>query len=122
MAITYDWNFDPLEVTYSSASLDNVVTTVHWQYHAETEGTSSLGVSGSFIERSIGTVGLGPVASADFVAYASLTEDLVKGWVTASISTGHPDKTQTVSDLQYNISSSISQQLDPPLGNKEKPW
>ena len=53
MAITYDWNFDPLEVTYSSASLDNVVSVVHWQYQAETEGTSSLGVSGSFFGRSI---------------------------------------------------------------------
>ena len=34
MAFTYTWNFDPLEVTYSSASLDNVVTTVHWKYQA----------------------------------------------------------------------------------------
>ncbi len=117
MAITYNWNFDPLEVEYSSASLDNVVTTVHWQYHAETEGTSSLGVSGSFVEGSIGTVGLGPVASADFVAYASLTEDLVKGWVTASL--GEEELTR----IHEGVSGSLMVQLTPAGGtNLARPW
>ena len=117
MAFTYTWNFDPLEVQYSSASLDNVVTTVHWQYHAETEGTSSLGVSGSFVERSIGTVSLDPVASADFVAYASLTEDLVEGWVTASL--GEDGTT----NIHTSVSNSIAIQLNPTRGtNLARPW
>ena len=117
MAFTYTWNFDPLEVTYSSASLANVVTTVHWQYQAETEGTSSLGVSGSFVERSIGTVGLDPVASADFVAYASLTEDLVKGWVTASMGE------EQVTQVHEGVSSSLMVQLNPATGtNLDRPW
>ena len=117
MAFTYTWNFDPLEVTYSSASLDNVVTTVHWQYQAATEGTSSLGVSGSFVERSIGTVGLDPVASADFVAYASLTEDLVEGWVTASLGE------ETVTQLREGVSGSLASQLNPTTGtNLARPW
>ena len=117
MAITYDWNFDPLEVTYSSASLDNVVTTVHWQYQAETVGTSSLGVSGSFFGRSIGTVTLDPVASADFVAYASLTEDLVEGWVTASLGEDQ------VTEIHTNLSNSIADQLNPTSGtNLGSPW
>ena len=116
MAFTYTWNFDPLEVTYSSASLDNVVSTVHWQYQAETEGTSSLGVSGSFYGRSIGTVSLDPVASADFVAYASLTEDLVKGWVTASMGE------EEVTNLRAAISRSLTSQLNPTTGTQAKPW
>ena len=117
MAFTYTWNFDPLEVTYSSASLDNVVTTVHWQYQAETEGTSSLGVSGSFVGRSIGTVSLDPVASADFVAYASLTEDLVEGWVTASM--GEDEVTQ----IHEGVSGSLMSQLNPTTGtNLDRPW
>ena len=116
MAFTYIWNFDPLEVTYSSASLDNVVTTVHWQYQAETEGTSSLGVSGSFVERSIGTVGLDPVASADFVAYASLTEDLVTGWVTASMGE------EGITNMHEGVSSSVASQLNPTTGTQAKPW
>ena len=117
MAFTYTWNFDPLEVTYSSASLDNVVNIVHWQYHAETEGTSSLGVSGSFVARNIGTVGLDPVASADFVAYASLTEAIVEGWVTASM--GEDEVTQ----LREGVSGSLVTQLNPTTGtNLGRPW
>ena len=117
MAFTYTWNFDPLEVQYSSASLDNVVTYVHWQYRAETEGTSSLGVSGSFIQGSIGTVSLGPVASADFVAYASLTEDVVKGWVTASM--GEDEVTR----VHEGVSGSLMAQLNPTTGtNLDRPW
>jgi hypothetical protein len=101
MAFTYRWNFNPLEVTYSSASMDNVVTTVHWQYHGETEGTSSLGVSGSFTSTNIGTVTLDPVASADFVAYGDLTEALVTGWVTGSMGDDR------VTEIQTGVSKQI---------------
>ena len=116
MAITYRWNFDPLEVEFSSASLANVVKIVHWQYHAETEGTSSLGVSGSFIARNIGTVSLDPVASADFVAYGDLTEALVTGWVTGSMGDDR------VTEIQTNVSKSLAAQLNPPTGTKDQPW
>ena len=114
MAITYRWNFDPLEVEYSSASLANVVKIVHWQYHAETEGTSSIGGvpsrSGSFYASSIGTVNTGPVASSDFVAYASLTEAIVLGWVTASLGD------DTITEIQTGVSKSLEAQLNPPTG------
>ena len=53
MAVTYTWNFNPIAVEYSSASLANVVTNVHWQYTGTVEGTSSLGVSGSFTSTNI---------------------------------------------------------------------
>ena len=116
MAFTYRWNFDPLEVTYSSASLANVISIVHWQYHAETEGTSSLGVSGSFNARNIGTVNLDPVASADFVAYDDLTEAIVTGWVTGSMGD------ERVTQIQTSVSRSLESQLNPPTGNKASPW
>ena len=116
MAITYNWNFDPLEVEYSSASLANVVKTVHWQYTADTVDTSSLGVSGSFQGRNIGTVNLDPVASADFTAYESLTEALVTGWVTASLGDDQ------VTGIKASVSGSLRDQLNPPTGPKTKPW
>ena len=117
MAITYNWNFDPLEVTYSSASLANVVRIVHWQYHAETEGTSSLGVSGSFTATNIGTETLSTVASADFTAYESLTEAQVTAWVTASMGE------DAVTELQTNVSRSLEGQLNPVGGtNVARPW
>ena len=116
MAFTYRWNFDPLEVTYSSASMANVVNVVHWQYHAETEGTSSLGVSGSFYSNIIGTQALDPVASADFVAYDDLTEAIVTGWVTGSMGDDR------VTEIQTNVSKSLADQLNPPTGTKDQPW
>ena len=120
MAFTYRWNFDTLEVTYSSASLDNVVTQVHWQYQAETEDTSSLGVSGSFGTSNIGVVTTEPVASADFVAYASLTEAIVTGWVTASLFDEHGD--DYITTMQTKISGSIAESLHPVEGSKAIPW
>ena len=116
MAFTYRWNFDPLEVTYSSASLANVVNVVHWQYYAETEGTSSLGVSGSFTSSNIGTETLSSVASADFVAYGDLTEAIVTGWVTGSMGDDR------VTEIQTNVSKSLAAQLNPPTGTKDQPW
>ena len=116
MAITYKWNFDPLDVHYSSASLANVVTNVHWQYSATTEGTSSLGQSGSFVRRNIGVISLDPVASADFVAYDDLTEAIVTGWVTGSMGD------ERVTQIQTSVSRSLETQLNPPTGNKASPW
>ena len=116
MAFSYRWNFDPLEVEYSSASLANVVSVVHWQYHAETVGTSSLGVSGSFTATNIGTEALSSVASADFVAYGDLTEAIVTGWVTGSMGDDR------VTEIQTNVSRSLVDQLAPPTGTKSNPW
>ena len=118
MAITYKWNFDPLDVQYSSASLTNVVTNVHWQYSATTEGTSSLGQSGSFVRRNIGVISLDPVASADFTAYGSLTEAQVTGWVTASLGD------ERVTEMQTGVSKSLATQLNPPTGQVPSgvPW
>ena len=116
MAITYNWNFDPLEVTYSSASLANVVNIVHWQYRGEIEATSSLGVSGSFTAQNIGTVCLDSIDSADFVAYDELTEAIVTGWVTGSMGDDR------VTEIQTNVSRSLVDQLAPPTGTKPNPW
>ena len=116
MAITYTWNFNPMEVEYSSASLANVVTRVHWQYYGEIEGTSSLGVSGSFREQNIGVVGTDPVASADFIAYESLTEAQVTGWVTACLGD------EEVTRIQTSVSKSLAQRLTPDTGTKLQPW
>ena len=117
MAFTYRWNFDPLEVTYSSASLDNVVGTVHWQFYGTTEGTSSLGKSGSFQGSNIGTVNTTSVASADFVAYGSLTEAIVEGWVTASLGDDE------VATIKASVSNSLADQLAPSSGtNLGSPW
>jgi len=116
MSITYTWTFDPLNVTYESASLQNVVNNVHWQVSATTEATSSLGVSGSWYARNIGTQGLGPADSASFTDYDSLTRDQVFGWLTESMGQEQYDNIIT------NLSSSLYNQLNPTAGIMSPPW
>ncbi len=67
MAITYTWNFDSLDVHYSSASLANVVRIVHWRLQGEAEGTSSLGVSGSFRGERGGVAYLQPATGSSYM-------------------------------------------------------
>jgi len=116
MSITYAWTFNQLDVTYESASLQNVVHNVHWQVSATTEATSSLGVSGSWDARSIGTQGLGPADSASFTEYDNLTHDQVFGWVTESMGQEQYDSIIT------NLSSSLYNQLNPTTGRMNPPW
>ena len=116
MAISYSWSIGGLDVQYTSASLSDVVTTIHWKYSGKLETTSSIGVSGSFGGDCNGKVGLGSVAPSGFVAYGSLTEPLVLGWVTASL--GNTNVTQ----MQTDISKSIAGQIVPNEGTKEQPW
>lgn len=116
MSITYAWTFNPLDVTYESASLQNVVHNVHWQVSATTEATSSLGVSGSWNARNIGTQQLGAADSASFTDYDSLTHDQVFGWVTESMGQEQYDSIIT------NLSSSLYNQLNPTTGRMNPPW
>ena len=55
--ISYDWNFNPLEVVYNEDVLQNVVHTVHWQYIATHPSAS---------QQAIGTVSLEAPISASF--------------------------------------------------------
>ena len=108
----YTWNFNPLKVTYDSASLSNVVTSVSWQYSGTHEGTSSLGVTGSFQGERGGVVYLAPAPSAGYIEYDDLTHAQVLGWVTASLGG------QTVADITSSVSGAIAIALNPTTGVK----
>ena len=122
MAITFDWDIGNISVRHSSASLSNIVTTIGWVYRGMAEDTSSLGESGRFITAAdSGRVVLdiddnASVASEDFVAYESLTRDLVLGWVTASLGDTF------VTNIQARVSGSITEQFNPTEGYKDNPW
>ena len=69
---------------------DGGVTVAHWRVTK---------VDGDYSASSYGTVGLTPDATADdFVAYDSLTEDVVLGWVQAEV-----DQTEVEAGLTANI-------------------
>ena len=69
MAVTYTWTIPTVERNLA----DGGVTIAHWRCSA---------VDGDYSASSYGTVGFTPDASAsDFIAYDSLTEANVIGWV-----------------------------------------
>ena len=109
MAINYSWDFPNIEVQYVSNSLSDVVTQLRWQYTGEIGG-------GEYHDSEVGILKFGPVASASFVAYESLTKELVTGWVTASLGD------QYVTELETKISGSIFDMMNPAAGDKPAPW
>ena len=91
MAITYDWHFPQLQVQYTSNSLADVVTELRWVYTGEVGG-------GEYHDGRVGILKVGPVAAASFVAYESLTKDLVTAWVTASLGDEYVTELETKID------------------------
>jgi hypothetical protein len=83
---------------------DGGVTVAHWRV---TE------VDGDFSASSYGTCGFTPDASADdFVAYDSLTEEVVMGWVHAEV-----DQSSTEAALTANIEAQKN-----PVSADGMPW
>ena len=83
---------------------DGGVTVAHWRV---TE------VDGDFSASSYGTVGFIPDADADdFVAYDSLTEEVVMGWVHAEV-----DQSATEAALTANIEAQKN-----PVSADGMPW
>ena len=83
---------------------DGGVTVAHWRVEE---------VDGDYSASSYGTVGFTPDASADdFVAYDSLTEEVVLGWVHAAV-----DK----DGIEAGLTADIAEQKAPVTGDG-KPW
>jgi hypothetical protein len=87
---------------------DGGVTVAHWRVtEEETVGEDT------FTASAYGTVGFTPDASADdFVAYDSLTEEVVMGWVHADV-----DKDATEAALTANIEGQKN-----PVSADGMPW
>lgn len=113
MSITYTWTFNPLRVTYESASLQNIVTKVHWQ-------VTAVEASGSWKSRNIGTQSIGSADSASFTAYDSLTHDQIFGWTTSSM--GQERYDQIITRLSASIAESILVSENPTSGKMNPPW
>jgi len=92
MAATFTWTIANLERNSS----DGGVTVAHWRCD---------GVDGDSSSSAYGTVGFTPDATAEgFVAFESLTEETVLGWVQAEVSQ---------EDTEASIQSKIDEMANP---------
>ena len=109
MAATFNWSIATCERNMA----DGGVTVVHWRCDAsETVGTGDDAVTHS--ASSYGTQGLTPDPSdSSFVAYDSLTEATVKGWIWAA----DVDQTAIETSLQAQID-----ELKTPTTGTGVPW
>lgn len=109
--ITYNWEFNPLEVVYNKEGMVDVIRLVHWEYTA-----TATTDSGTIEEKLIGTVGLPSPILGSFIPFTDVTKEMVTGWVVTQLGT------KKVEDIQKKLSSSIAYQLSPIVGLVSPPW
>ena len=101
---TFNWSIANTERYLDTGG----IFVVHWRVTAE----ETVG-DDTFTASSYGTVGFTPDADADdFVAYDSLTEEVVMGWVHAEV-----DQSATEAALTANIEAQKN-----PVSADGKPW
>jgi hypothetical protein len=116
--LVYNWNFNPLTCYTHHDGLDDVVTTVHWQYSAQ---SGSLNDSGSFvptyIAQSIGTESFTfDPSGSTFIPFNELTKDIVLGWITGSMGDDR------IAQMSSSLEQQIIDQITPKIVNLSPPW
>jgi len=98
MAITYTWTVKDMSVLQSPS--ENFVVSAHWMCSG-TDGTRTAEIDGfvKFTE----------VSSATFVAYASLTQSVVLGWVNVELGTNG------ITSAQSCVEGQINSMITPPV-------
>lgn len=109
MAITYNWNFSPLEIVYNEDVMVDVIDIVHWQYSA-TDSESGTSV------QSIGTIKLPTPAPETFIPFANVTKAEVTTWVETAMGA------EAVQSMQTNLANQIDTILHPMRGTVSPPW
>tara|TARA_R110000824_G_scaffold131718_1_gene293964 strand:- start:312 stop:641 length:330 start_codon:yes stop_codon:yes gene_type:complete len=108
MAITYSWDFSALDAYPTSEGQADVVYNIHWTLN----GDDGEGHTGSVY----GTVKCTYTEGDPFVPFASLTKSEVEGWTTTNLGS------ETVSELEGNIATQISEQVTPTTEALPPPW
>jgi hypothetical protein len=104
MAITYNWNFSPLESYPTASGQTDVVFLVHWQ---------AYGSTGSYQRSLIGTQPVTYDSGSAFVPFGELTYQIVYDWVSSSMD---------MSKVEENIAQQIKNQINPPVLIQQAPW
>jgi hypothetical protein len=109
MAITYTWNFNPLESYPTASGETDVVFRVHWQLYGST---------GSYQGSSIGVQNIAPYesGSSTFIPFEDLTYEIVYNWMTASIGI------EQMNLYTASVAQQIENQINPPVLVQQAPW
>lgn len=112
MANTYAWTINKLDVHPTEESLSNVVYNVHWSYTATSDQADPEGKACS--ATSISTQVVGTPDSNSYIAFDSLKESDVVGWLEAS--------DLDVDALKANLDAQIVELITPTSVAKDIPW
>ncbi len=107
MAITYNWNFNPLEAYPTASGETNVVFNVHWQLY---------GLTGSYQGSVIGVQPVTYETGSLFIPFNDLTYDIVYNWMTSSMGTA------SMQNYEANVAQQIENQINPPVLVEQAPW
>jgi hypothetical protein len=107
MAITYNWNFNPLEAYPTASGETNVVFNVHWQLYGSTGPYQGSVIGTQPVTYEIGSV---------FTPFNELTYDIVYNWMTASMGL------EQMQAYEANVAQQIQNQINPPVLVEQAPW
>ena len=91
----YTWEISALECKVKEGDLDNVIYTIHWRYKAS-KVVQELEVTAD----TYGSLALSTPEAVSFVPYADVTEEIVIGWLEASLEV---DEIKTKLDKQVDL-------------------
>ena len=108
MSNTYSWQFPRLDVYPTYQTLADAVFQVHWIMYAD----DGLGHSA----KAYGVEHCGPIDPIEFIPYADLTEEEVRGWVETQLGT------DGINAIKVYLDQKISEIISPTEVSMPPPW
>ena len=96
---TYTWRINALDCHVSQNELENVVYTIHWSYVGEDENGN--------VASMIGTESVGEPDPSNFQSFDTLTQEIVEGWLEASMGT------ERIDEMKANLDKQIEEIVTP---------
>ena len=93
-----EWNVNTVDVHPYEEGHDDVIYNVHWSVAKE---------DGEYVASSYGTQTLDTSDLSDFIAFADVTADMVKGWVIDAMGE------EEVANLEASLDAQIEDQKNP---------
>lgn len=109
MDITYNWQYNNIQVIVQSGTLSNVVISTQWVRSA----ASSDGVYQTFTQ---GEVGFLPPNPSDFIDFQNLTKDEMTSWVVGILGQSYVD------GVDATMAAQLEAQANPTVVIKPAPW